>query len=414
MARLLHHTGAMTGQWAVRGRTVGALALVVAIGISGGVIAPAPAAAETNYTVSAWNPDQTLENLSVPVNTYTIVEGIPAWLTSPITFTIQVSGEQPVCKMEFDDTVVTAPPFQFTLTPEMLTSFGLEHQHVNPLTVHRCGDGRQIGTVSFQTSVPYGVSTRYVYATGSTMAVTVKNNTTTPATVTLSSDGGPLSVQHLPAKASPGQLSSIKVAISTKSYKKTTPLQLTVAGTDGPTMTFPMLVTHGWATYGESTITYRPCQTVRWHYDPADLPAGTSNASMLRDVRGALSRLSTYAALTFVEVDSADQADLKYQWEAMKERNVGAAGGGAFGEGWVTINSRASWSSDRYAGFGRTRASHSGRGWMLVHETMHVLGFTHPNTRNSIMYGLNTGQMRFIASDIEGLRMLYPASCTRW
>ena len=204
--------------------------------------------------------------------------------------------------------------------------------------------------------------------------------------------------------------------IPLKGITSTTSYTVTVTGADGLTMTSPLTLTYGWATYS-SRGTWEPCDTIKWSYDATGQPRSAN--SFKKDVVASLARITKVTGLTFVEVpaggnpvdrartDESSSVGLRYEW-----RNLGRNGPSGTGstDGTVTINNADSWPGNSNAGFGVIRGV-PGRGWLIIHETMHTMGFAHVEDRTQVMNPIAHSHS-FGTGDLQGLRALYPkAGC---
>lgn len=182
----------------------------------------------------------------------------------------------------------------------------------------------------------------------------------------------------------------------------------------------------GWQPLSTSA-TYLPCQNVRWSFDRTGEDAG--RATMINDVRTALSALQPLTGLTFTEVPYGSPADLTYRWgDLAAEGHPNAAGFGGFtgwGKGFVAFDTKADWTLNKWEGWDWRRLEWPrpdlGPGWyswkegpgrvaLAIHESMHALGFGHVQDFTSLMYpqgGLPNNQGRFSPGDIAGLRAMY-------
>jgi hypothetical protein len=165
----------------------------------------------------------------------------------------------------------------------------------------------------------------------------------------------------------------------------------------------------GWQPYGGGA-TYVPCSTVLWFYDRSLEPAGA--VGMHDEVVAGLAMLAAQTGLTFTETPDRSQAGLVYDWGDLESRYPGAAGiGGRVGDlGTVTFSVTHWWPTDQWPGFGVVTQPDGtyavGRGWLVVHETMHALGFDHVNDVTSVMNPVG-GATAFNAGDLDGLHTMY-------
>lgn len=165
-----------------------------------------------------------------------------------------------------------------------------------------------------------------------------------------------------------------------------------------------------WATFSGGA-TYIPCSTVRWYYDKASEPV--TAVGMRAEVQGALTLLAAETGLTFVEVTDPAQARLTYSWADLTSNYGSAAGiGGRRGQsGYVRFSSTDWWPTDQWPGYGRVvqpdGSSALGRGWLVVHETMHALGMAHVDDPSQIMNPVAGDASALGAGDLDGLHTMY-------
>ncbi len=156
-----------------------------------------------------------------------------------------------------------------------------------------------------------------------------------------------------------------------------------------------------------------PCSTVQWHYDRSAEPAAA--AGMRADIEAGLARLAAETGLVFAETTDPAQARLRFDWADLATRYAGAGeaaglGGRRGAQGFVTFSASHWWPTDQWPGFDvvtQPDGSYAvGRGWLVVHETMHALGMDHVNDPTAVMnpYG---GATAFNAGDLDGLRTMY-------
>lgn len=166
----------------------------------------------------------------------------------------------------------------------------------------------------------------------------------------------------------------------------------------------------GWKPYGDGA-TFAPCSTVRWFYDASAQPA--ASAGMRVDVALGLDLLAQRTGLTFVETADRGQAQLVYGWADLAGQyggDVGGVGGRDRDSAYVRFSTTNWWPADSWPGFsivtqpdGRQAA---GRGWLVLHETMHALGFDHVDDPTEVMNPVITASA-FGAGDLDGLQTMY-------
>jgi hypothetical protein len=165
----------------------------------------------------------------------------------------------------------------------------------------------------------------------------------------------------------------------------------------------------GWSYFGRGA-TYVPCSTVLWYYDRSAEPAGA--AGMRAEIEGALARLAEQTGLTFAETADPAAARLAFDWGDFAGDAVDAAGiGGRKGrDGFVQFSTTHWWPTDQWPGYGvviQPDGSYAvGRGWLVVHETMHALGMGHVDDVTAIMNPM-AGATEFNAGDVDGMHTMY-------
>ncbi|MDQ1248333.1 MAG: ZnMc protein, partial [Actinomycetota bacterium] len=120
----------------------------------------------------------------------------------------------------------------------------------------------------------------------------------------------------------------------------------------------------------------------------------------VQDIPVALAMLAAETNLTFTETTDATAADLTFAW-----KETGAAGLGGGGKVWFDIDHR--WVMDDWPGFGAVTTPDGWRGYghgvLVLHETMHAMGFGHVDDRASIMGSAAT----IGPGDLDGLHTMY-------
>lgn len=134
---------------------------------------------------------------------------------------------------------------------------------------------------------------------------------------------------------------------------------------------------------------YAPCSTVTWAYDPTGQPSHVSN--LHADIGAALRLLGVRTGLDFVVAAAGTVPDILYGWGNLAEYEPGTQAV-AWRSG-VTFAVDSEVVRDRWAGFWQRAVPAGdgsqdigiGRGWLIVHETMHSLGFAHSDEPGSVM-----------------------------
>lgn len=165
----------------------------------------------------------------------------------------------------------------------------------------------------------------------------------------------------------------------------------------------------GWLPYPDGA-TFAPCSTVRWYYDVSAQPA--ASAGMHADVVAALALLAVQTNLTFVETAKKGAAQLVVDWGDLtaKGGDIAGLGGRDRDSAFVHFSTTSWWPTDSWAGFSMVTqpdgSSSVGRGWLVVHETMHALGFDHVSDPSSVMNAV-AGAHDFSPGDLDGLHTMY-------
>lgn len=212
-----------------------------------------------------------------------------------------------------------------------------------------------------------------------------------------------------------GPRDTVDVRIPVKGAPRSAGYALVATAPGGATMTFPLIVARGWVPYSPvGRGTFDPCSTVSWSYVGSGRPPSTG--AIKADIRGAFTRLAQQTGVTFEERPPGSKADIRIRWKDYGSSGPAGVGGSRIStgagvrtaSGTVTLNSSSRWPTARFAGFGADAYGNAGRGWLLVHELVHVLGLSHTTSRPQLMYHVNTGQRSFAAGDRAGLEALYP------
>ena len=326
-----------------------------------------------------------------------LVTGLPQWVTGPTPFTVSVDGPLPVCAMTYNGVRLAAPPWSFTYIPPRGST---------EVVVDECDGWENAAYLNVEPA--FAVAPQVISDSAlASREVNVRNNTPEPATAQLTDGRGMVvAAVEIPAYETGG----IPVA---RRPKRTESFTLTLTA-GALTQSFPVTIARGWSLLrGSDGATFAPCSQVTWHYDPQGQPVRAS--TFKKDIVAALHLLSKRTGLKFQEVATREGSQLRFEWGNLGRRGPAGIGGAIRSDdtatGQVTINTANPWPTDAYRGLGtrstRTLAS-AGRGWLIVHETLHALGFGHVADPKSIMHPVNTGQHAFTRGDLEGVRTLYP------
>lgn len=174
---------------------------------------------------------------------------------------------------------------------------------------------------------------------------------------------------------------------------------------------------------------YPPCAQITWVYVAAGEPRASNTFDV--DVERAIARVADVSGLDFVKAGGGPQPDLVFDWAALDDHPLGTQAVGAPSR--ITFATSSEMARNRWAGFQRkvvearfgTHDVGVGRGWLIIHEIMHSLGFAHSSEIGSVMAPtasiVNTGsaaearrELRsvrapgFSAGDLAGFASMYP------
>jgi hypothetical protein len=171
----------------------------------------------------------------------------------------------------------------------------------------------------------------------------------------------------------------------------------------------------GWSVLGGGG-SFIPCSTVHWSLDHTGEPADRS--TMQDDIAIALATLAAQTRLTFTEASAPAQANLTYSYADWGPDGVSGRGGPTgTGGGHVILNSADEWTRNDWGGLamvtrqwddggGHWTWMMPGRGWLIVHETMHAMGMGHVDDPTQVMNPI-AGATAFGPGDLDGLHTMY-------
>lgn len=351
-----------------------------------------------------------------------VVLGLPAYLTTSTPFTIQFTGPDPICSVAYAGATLTASPWAFTAVPASFTA--LPAPFGPTVSVTDCAGAQS--NIAFDTIVPFTiVSNGYFDAETAAHSIEVTNQVTGQVgTITVTGADGAVLGSATVASGASG-----RVSFRTNQTTPVADYTLTATAPGGVQMVFTLTGTVGWTVMSDLDAFYTDCSTLTWIYLPSGQPRGTSQVLVLRDIRGALSRIAAHTGLRFrYSTDPSLRGKdnvITYHWANLGRHGPSGVGGpepsstsdstGATTStisGTVTLNALNWWASaNATAGFGVSTFGFAGRGWLMVHESMHALGFDHTTQPRQIMDAVNSGQHAWGVGDLAGLRTLYPRSC---
>ena len=333
------------------------------------------------------------------------VQGLPSYITEPTEFTIDPSGTQQICAMHFRGITLTAPPWTFTADPPE------DGEDRGEIEVDPCAGSPDFVPVTKSKPIVFRTRTLFPDALRET-ALHITNNTDEDVSVTLvSPKGESVATFTVPGGREESSKRDLHVrpeVLDRLTRTSTFTLRAVVDG--GVVETAPLVVARGWTRLdsadGRSAHGIAPCSRVTWSYDASRQPR--TALTFGKDVAEAFARLGKVTGLDFVRVPLTDQdAAIRIDWSAL---GVDGPSGLAGTDGHVSFNTQDGWPTDLYAGFSSLHGSPADRGWLIVHEFMHVLGFDHVPGRSSIMTPINYGQHQLSRGDLEGLHTIYPTS----
>jgi hypothetical protein len=355
-----------------------------------------------------------LNSGSIFTDTYTVV-GLAPYLTTSTSFTIEFTGTDQICSVTYVGTTVTTQPWTFTAVPS---------SYLADVSITDCAG--QVSYITLGAIVPFTITSNgYFDAETAVHTISITNQTPDQVgTVKVADAGG-----KVLGSATVASGASRQVTFRTNQKTPNAVYTLTTSLPGGIQMVFTLTGTIGWTVMSFLSTFYTDCSTLTWIYLPSGLPKGTSQTLVLSDIRGALSRIAAQTGLRFTfstNLSLRDQSNvITYHWANMGSNGPSGIGGpqwlSTFNgtgmavntiSGEVTLNSVNSWAtSNATAGFGISRTGVAGRGWLLVHESMHAIGFNHTVEPREIMDAVNSGQHSFGGGDLTGLHTLYPKSC---
>lgn len=177
-----------------------------------------------------------------------------------------------------------------------------------------------------------------------------------------------------------------------KPKKLFTRYNITATAADGRSVTWPFAVLN---LPSDSThhAAFEPCATITWAYDDTKAPKNTRKFQA--DLRKALRVVEKNTGVTFTRTKDLNSADMVFTWG--KARGAAAI---AYSTGEVQFSRSARGNRDSNAGMGS-----NARGWVMVHEVLHILGLAHTKERDSVMYPMFASGLS--SSDKALLKALY-------
>jgi len=340
-----------------------------------------------------------------------IITGLPPYLTAPATFTVTVDGPDAICSMEYQGVSYTTPPWTFTIDPQSTSDYS--STTVKP---YYCNTEYGHDYISLETIIPFEFQTKVLVVTKgknlTTAGYVLRNDTDQPATLTIKNpEGETVASASVPAETRTSGDPLLRVP--TKGITKTQRYTATATLPDGTSMTAPLWMAVGWGILlDDRPATWEPCATITWSYNTKGQPKKAN--TFKKDIKLSLARLAKITGITFVEVpfgyheaDTGMPARLQYDWTDMGKNGPSGIGGT---DGGVTFNNKDYWPLNVNAGFGYLHNYLPGRGWLVIHETMHVMGYDHVNDRTQVMNPIGHAS-KFGTGDLAGLHAMYPKNC---
>lgn len=323
---------------------------------------------------------------------------LPQPVTQATAFEVTVEGPDSVCAMSFQGQYRKGAPWSFTYRPG-----GQER-----LSVRLCSGQWWTGLIT--ASEAFSIDRQVLRDTADRF--TVNSSVGEDAKVSVSTfDGKLVASSALPT----GATARLSVGPGART------LRVQVQTLSGLRQVFRVTRMSGWSVLDRRQgAAFEPCATIPWSYRDQGRPDRTSARAIRADIRGALARIAKITGLTFVEVADGPAAPqrskaapevapghMRFAWANLKQ-----AEGRAWVEtGLVQLNAGSDWAGDDSSGgFGPTGWGPGGRGWLVIHEVMHMLGLDHVNDSSEVMHATENNHLRFGPGDIAGLKALYPSA----
>ena len=377
-----------------------------------------PAGPPTTFKVTVTgNPIPRPYRLLSPRDVTSTVSPIPDMVTAPTEFSVsstRIDGVQ-ACSATFDGVKKDgAGPWTFTYNPTVgrRGGYGLVH-------LVFCDGGEHLVLFYprplFSLGGPRLISvTEEDKRRKANSQWTISNNAVTEATAELL-QGSKILDSIVIAANDRGEFTRLFKA---KQFKTgNTAFTVRVKDTTGASMNFPITVAKGWAGFVDDVNpTFEPCSTVTWSYNKNSQPK--SSKLMHRTISQSMTLLSKKTGLRIVEAPKGVAGDIRVGWgnlSAMGYGNVAGVGGPG---GDITLNTKKNVSvRDSYAGFEQREQGrqYGGKGWLIAHEALHVLGMGHSDSNGELMSSANyQDKDGFGKGDMAGIKELYrPGTCGR-
>lgn len=361
-----------------------------------------------------------LSLIGVPAATATTnnvyrIEDLPDFTTKKTPFEVEIYGDEAVCAITYNGVTITKAPWRFEYDPI---------KPVDLAYVKECNDPDLIRVFVFAT-VPWKLSSTVISKerSGSNRVRDfIVTNVQEPATYQVVD---PTGKQVGSGELSDQSYNEYRFQASSKAPTAVYQVKIT-SKTSNLSITLPVTVTSSWNLSDwqtEMKPIFPRCSTVYWYYSHSKANRSATATSVRADLAESFRRLTSVTGLKFAEVTKLEELPsvnaISIIWNP-RVKSAAQAGPKFVGEpdfeqatGLVELNP-ASWSmSDTYRGFNNSvRSNFKGRGWIFVHEIMHVLGLDHTNDKSQIMYPISGNLTKLGVGDIAGLKALYePSSC---
>lgn len=358
-------------------RSRGVLAVVLMTALVATLAATLPAGSASAVSPSHVRAD----GVSAPVP----VAQMPPVIYAPTPFVLPDTFQgDPVCQLDLNGRLAAAAPFVLTYYPG--------YDAAKPaMNLHYCSSQFPDG-LFFRSKPALQVVPPVV---PKSLAVDMVNSSGLAGTLTVH---GPDGTVYLTQALDPGS-SRVTLPSSLPENRWVTATMATAEGT----IDVPVVRPRGWTLRGDKRGAFTRCAPIRWTYDRAGEPSWAP--STIEDVRAAMALISSASGLTFQEVPERlhDPGTIYIHWGPESEDGHPGQTMSIDEKAVVWLNPE----NRRTMGRGGLPSTRSSRGWVLVHELMHVVGFDHVQDKRSVMYPVVSKRPGLSAGDRAGLRLMF-------